>query len=180
MALINTTTTGIQGSTFVADGTGSLTVQQNGQTLGVFGNQPAFSAYATTNTSLAEATYTKITLSGEEFDTNNNFASSRFTPTVAGYYQINGCVFITYDTTSPNLVSTQIFKNGAIYKSAYLNVSPGSGRIYGGPSISAVVYLNGSTDYVELYARQSAGTAVYAYGADPSNTYFSGCLLRSA
>ena len=30
MALINTTTTGVLGSTFFADGTGDLTIQQNG------------------------------------------------------------------------------------------------------------------------------------------------------
>ena len=33
MALINTTTTGVLGSTFYGDGTGDLTIQQNGVTI---------------------------------------------------------------------------------------------------------------------------------------------------
>ena len=35
---------------------------------------------------LSSATLTKVTFDTELFDTNNNFASSRFTPTIAGQY----------------------------------------------------------------------------------------------
>ena len=55
-------------------------------------NKPAFSAYANVATSLASGSPTKVLFQVEEFDTNANFASSRFTPTVAGYYQINAQV----------------------------------------------------------------------------------------
>jgi hypothetical protein len=89
MALINTTTTGVLGSTFFGDGTGSLTVQQNGVTLGIYGNIPAFSAYASAQQTVSNATFTQVALQAEEFDTNNNFASNTFTPTIAGYYQFN-------------------------------------------------------------------------------------------
>jgi hypothetical protein len=41
---------------------------------------PAFSAYSTSNQSIPATTATKITFDTEEFDTNSNFASSRFTP----------------------------------------------------------------------------------------------------
>ena len=44
MALINTTTTGVLGSTFYGDGTGPLNIQQNGVTLGIYGNIPTFAA----------------------------------------------------------------------------------------------------------------------------------------
>ena len=105
MALINTTTTGIQGSTFFGDGTGPLTVQQNGVTLGVFGNQPAFRAYNVAVQNISNATWTKVQLTTELFDTNSNFDNStnyRFTPTVAGYYQFNGQQYANY-TSSPGV-----------------------------------------------------------------------------
>ena len=35
---------------------------------------------------LSSGTLTKVTFDTELFDTNNNFASSRFTPTIAGQY----------------------------------------------------------------------------------------------
>ena len=61
-------------------------------TVMVSGNMPAFSAYASSNTNISSSTWTKITLDTKLYDTNSNFASSRFTPTVAGYYQINAQV----------------------------------------------------------------------------------------
>jgi hypothetical protein len=44
MALINTTTTGIQGTTIFADGTGSLTIQENGATINKIVKGSVFSA----------------------------------------------------------------------------------------------------------------------------------------
>ena len=58
---------------------------------------PCFSAYQSITQTLSNATLTKIQLQTEEFDTNSNFDSTtnyRFTPTVAGYYQVNGVVNI--------------------------------------------------------------------------------------
>ena len=51
MALINTTTTGVLGTTVYGDGQGALTVQKDGVTQGVYGNIPAFSVYRTSNQS---------------------------------------------------------------------------------------------------------------------------------
>jgi hypothetical protein len=66
----------------------------------VAGNGPAFSAYQSSSQSISATTATKITLDAEIFDTNSNFASSRFTPTVAGYYHCSGGVMLsTVNTT---------------------------------------------------------------------------------
>ena len=70
---------------------------------------PAFSAYSTTNQSIPQEVSTKIVFNAENFDTNNNFASSRFTPTVAGYYQINGAVRIQA-VASGNTIYISIFR----------------------------------------------------------------------
>ena len=181
MALINTTTTGVLGSTFFGDGTGSLTVQQNGVTLGVYGNIPAFSAYQSVQqTSVGSGTTTKITFTTVEFDTNNNFASSRFTPTVAGYYQINASIQIAYGTSTADVTSI-IGKNGSSYKGG--NLSQGNaaaGGIFANSTVSALVYCNGSTDYVEIFAYGSNNGSAYNIQNGQAATWFQGILVKAA
>ena len=173
MALINTTTTGIQGSTFVADGTGSLTVQQNGVTLGTYGNIPAFSAYASAAQTVTTNTDTKVLFDTEQYDTNNNFASSRFTPTVAGYYQLN--TRIRFNGTSPSQYVLYWYKNGAsVGLGAYYNAN--LGVIFA--SASTLEYMNGTTDYFEIYANITATSP--SLSSTYSNTsFFSGFLAKA-
>ena len=82
-------TAGSVGTTYLA---GSSVTQAKLGT-NVAGNGPAFYAYRTaTQTGIASATFTKIQLNVELFDTNSNYdnvTNYRFTPTVAGYYQVN-------------------------------------------------------------------------------------------
>jgi hypothetical protein len=174
MALINTTTTGVLGSTFFGDGTGPLTVQQNGVTLGTYGNIPTFSAYLSTNQSVTSGAYTKIQMNVEEFDTNNNYdptTNYRFTPTIAGYYQINAAV--APNGTSPTSAVAALYKNGSVYKyGPYIQATnPNS-------NLACIVYMNGTTDYVEIYAYQTASVATWGNGA--TSTYFQGFLVKAA
>ena len=56
---------------------------------------PAFSAWQNGNNNISNQTSTKVTLNNKEFDTANCFDATtnyRFTPNVAGYYQINSCI----------------------------------------------------------------------------------------
>ena len=153
----------------LASGTGNLvTVPSVTGTAMVSGNMPAFSAYQGTNQSISGATQTKLTIDTEEFDTNSNFASSRFTPTVAGYYQINGSV---QTNGSQQYLSASIFKNGTIYKYGSF------GTTMYQSSVSTLVYLNGSTDYVELYAY---GATSFTSQNGIQATYFNGAMVRSA
>lgn len=144
----------------------------------VAGNGPAFSAYLpTTNQSVTSNTWTKVNLSAETFDTNSNFDSTtnyRFTPTVAGYYHINGAVYSNSNATSTQ-VACAIYKNGSSYKVASISGSFGQGGAY----VTDIVYFNGSTDYVELYGLNvSSNSPVFQQGAN--YTYFSGALIRAA
>jgi hypothetical protein len=175
MALINTTTTGVLGSTFFGDGTGSLTVQQNGVTLGTYGNIPAFSAY-NSGLSVASATWTKITFSSEEFDTNSNYdtSTSRFTPTVTGYYQIESSIGFGGMTTGGSLLA--IYKNGSLFK--YGAVCASVSAIGNNVSVACIVYLNGSTDYVEVYGYQNSGSnKTTSIGI--ADAYFQGILIKA-
>ena len=145
---------------------------------------PAFSAYMSASQNISTATFTKVQLNTEVFDTNSNFdptTNYRFTPTVAGYYQINAGVYCsnlaTYDTQG----SVAIYKNGSIYHKATLNFSS-EGSAFNDflPVVSGVIYLNGSSDYIELYGRITGGGTPAIVGGTIADTFMSGCLIRSA
>ena len=80
-------------------------------------------------------------------------------------------------------ISGNPYVNGYIYKSgnAYArtaNSHPNTTNYFSGFA-NALVYLNGSTDYVEFYVEQvSGGTANAVTGSDW--TWFCGSLVRSA
>ena len=149
-------------------GTNTVTIAAQTGTLNAAG--PAFSVYQSTATAVA-TTATKITFDVEEFDTNNNFASSRFTPTVAGYYQINALLQPAAAYAGGFI---QLYKNGTAYKSGnYTNTATS----LGGFLLSTLAYCNGSTDYLEIY-----GAFTFAQNTATGATFttFSGCLLRGA
>jgi len=147
----------------------------------VSGNMPAFSAYYSSGTtSISNSTWTKVNLATEEFDTNNNFASNRFTPTIAGYYQINGAVYMSGGAALTQ-ASVSIYKNGTAYKTSAASGSL-SALPFSSPTVcvSSIVYFNGSTDYVELYCYiYDSGASPY-YAGGISVTWFNGAMVRSA
>jgi len=144
---------------------------------GVAGTGPAFSAYKSGNqTGVASSTFTKVTFGAEEFDTNSCFDTStaRFTPTVAGYYQFNWNLDVGGATTALNIAD--IYKNGVKQKrSNGISVSNGETYITG----AAIIYMNGTTDYVELYVYIS-GSGATVYGGAIEYSWFQGFLARSA
>jgi hypothetical protein len=147
-------------------------------TVMVSGNMPAFSAYGTALQSISNATYTKIAFNTESFDTNSNYDSTtnyRFTPTVAGYYQINAQSLVGSGVAT-SIYLLAIRKNGAnaVVASASLN---STNTLFG--AVSGLLYLNGSTDYVEVFIYQSSGGALNC-GSSSDVVSFSGSLVRAA
>lgn len=137
---------------------------------GMIADNPAFSAYQSSAQTLSSNTFTKLTFTTEEFDTNSCYdtSTSKFTPTVAGYYQISGAVTVSTGTTG---VIATIYKNGSRFKDGVYPVTSNNSNV------SALVYLNGTTDYVELYGMFVSGQAV---NAAASTAYFQGFLARAA
>ena len=134
---------------------------------------PAFSAYQSSAQTLTASTANKVQLQSEEFDTANCFDSTtnyRFTPNVAGYYQVSFAV--RSDAASLTALHTYVYKNGVIFKGAQFTNSGLSAFM---SSSSALIYLNGSTDYIELWCY--SGLAV-TLAASLSNTYFQAILIR--
>lgn len=157
-----------------------VTVQVPSQncTLGIAG--PAFKAYNSANQSVTTNVWTKCTLDSESYDTNNNFASSRFTPTVAGYYQINAQLATSSSSTSS--VKCAIYKNGSVYANSIFTTGGAATIDTTSGNCCDIVYLNGTTDYVELYGVcVSSASPVFVGGlANVSYCFMSGVLVRAA
>jgi hypothetical protein len=131
----------------------------------------AFSAYQSSAQSVSNATFVKLTINTKEFDTSTAFDATtnyRFTPTVSGYYQVSAAV--AYSNTTQDILVT-IFKNGSEFKRG--NYSRGANAC-----VSALVFFNGSTDYVESYTYQSSGGALNNV-AGAASTYFQAAMVRS-
>lgn len=169
--------------TMTINGTGSITglsagglpdatIQQSDLAANVAGNGPAFSAYQSVAHSFGTNVFVKVQLQTEEFDTSSAFDSTtnyRFQPTVAGLYRIAGTV--GFGTATSVIVS--IYKNDVEFKrgsqtTASTNLA----------CVDSLVSLNGTTDYVELYAQQ--GAAAQNSLASQAFTYFHGFLARAA
>lgn len=139
---------------------------------------PVFSAANASAQSISSATPTKVTLGTVLFDTNSNFASSRFTPTVAGYYQLNGTLLCT-DTVAVTIGVVYFYKNGANAAQVSGLVIPASNVTQNAAtSGSTILHFNGTTDYVEMWG-YIAGTAP-SFGMISAATacFFSGAFLH--
>lgn len=154
-------------------------IVQNSVDTPVAGTGPAFSAYQSSAQTLASATFTKIQFQTEEFDTANAFnntgstvgtaPSYSFNPQVAGYYQLSAA--ITRGVSNTDITFT-FYKNNSPYKAAstvYVNA--------GSVSASALIYMNGTTDFVEVYGYLTIGQAL---AASISATYFQASMVRAA
>ena len=164
------------------DVTGTLVTNTSGSVsqamlaAGVAGNGPAFSAYPSASQSIASSAFTKIQVNTELFDTNSNYdptTNYRFTPTVAGYYQVTAA---WYCATTSGQVLTNIYKNGSGYQ--VTGCAPSSVGVV--MPVVAFVYMNGSTDYLEFYVYQSSGSSINTLAARPDLNYFQAFLARSA
>jgi len=164
----------------LASGTGNLvTIPSVTGTAMVSGNMPAFSAYMSGTLSVSTSTNTKIPINTEEWDTANCFDTStyRFTPNVAGYYQVQGAIFISPPNNTSGFILS-IFKNGNEYKQIHRDqYEVNFNQLACG---STVVDLNGSTDYIELYVWQNGGTTQTFGQSSSGTTWFSGTMIRGA
>lgn len=152
---------------------GSTVLTLPAQTGTVMVNGPAFSAGLAGSQTLTAGILTKLIWDIEEYDTNNNFASNRFTPTIAGYYQINVSVYTSTASTNQSLY---IYKNGIAYKQICYQPGATQWLMWGG---SLLVYCNGSSDYIEIYMSMQTG-GILGNNAGTTYNYFQAFLARSA
>jgi len=142
-------------------------------------NGPAFRAYISTGQTIASAgAQVKVTFGGETFDTDGCFASSTFTPTVEGYYQLNATVRIAGTSgTGENMLV--LYKNGGEYARGTNGSGTEIGANFYSMQVSDIVYANGTTDFFEVYIQQGSGSNRDTT-AGTNISYFSGCMIRGA
>lgn len=145
--------------------------------LSALANGPAFSAYQTgTAQTLGSGVYTQLQLNAEDLDSNscyNNTGSTvngipaySFKPNVEGYYQVNAVVNYQSGTESFGF----IYKNGSQTRAL---VDAGAGW---GTSGAALIYLNGTTDYISLYGYVTPSRNLATGSA---LTYFQAYLVKA-
>jgi hypothetical protein len=116
-------------------------------------NTPAFLATPSGVTAVNVTETIVNNYSVEVLDTDNCYdtSTSKFTPTTAGYYFITALI-----GSFPNYTATQFVvglkKNGTTF--AYTNHYVQS---YPNTQVSGITYLNGSTDYVQVYVYHNQG-----------------------
>ena len=132
----------------------------------------AFSAVSTGGTAIGtNTTYptSVVKLPVGDFNTGNyyNVVTGKFQPSVAGYYQINAGA--TLSGSGNNALNIYIYKNGVL-----INYVPSfSTSNAGSSSVGGIVYLNGSSDYLELGAAATTG-----YTPTSGNMFFNGALIN--
>lgn len=124
-------------------------------------------------------TFTKMPFNGEDWDTASCYDSTtnfRFTPNVAGYYQINSNCSLLVDAPAGRVIWT-VYKNGSGYARIFDGVPPASSfNIVG----SVQMYFNGTTDYAEMYIwTASSSTRTMPQTVSYLGNTFDGVGIRS-
>lgn len=92
--------------------TGDVTSSGNATTIAWTRNPYCFRAYASGATTLVDAASTKVLFATEDYDYNNNFASSTYTAPVAGVYHFDAGITMTPSAT-PVEAAAALYVNGS-------------------------------------------------------------------
>ena len=125
-------------------------------------NTPAFEAYLGSDQTVTSGTTTKITMNTETFDTAGAYDNStnyRFTPQTAGKYYVYATVRGSTSVSSLELEMAAIYKNGSTYAENQIDFRNNNAQL-AGITVVAIVDMNGSSDYLECYARCLGGTTI--------------------
>lgn len=140
----------------------------------------AFSVYRATDQNISSDVLTKIQFATEEIDKNSDFDSTvnyRFQPAIAGYYAVSWRASCGH-TGGADITRflTVLCQNGGTVR--YGRDYSGAGLASMDSNGSSLIYMNGSTDYLEVYTYATAGSP-YIYG-NSALTYFNGVLVGVA
>jgi len=141
-------------------------------------NTPMFQAKVTAvTTAFSDATLTTIIMNSEDFDTDNAYDTStgKFTPQTAGKYFCE--VFVHADRggstmSDMKMAYVQLFKNTTGIALQQHDMRNNYGRGFG-VNVSAIIDLNGSSDYVlpKLSIQTNSGSDP-VFAGESAYTYF--------
>jgi hypothetical protein len=117
-----------------------------------YGGQPYFSAYMSAVQTVTANTNTKLNFNTVEYDSGGYYDTTnfRFLPKVAGKYVVQCSVSFTTNSAAANY-SAMIYKNGSLLYGSFQNIGSGTVSQAFQTAKTAIVPLNGSTDYVECW-----------------------------
>lgn len=115
--------------------------------------------------SLANNTATAITFDAFSVDRtgghSNTVNPSRWTASYPGYYRVRGQVAFAASATNDR--SAAIYLNGVQVPTQW-NISPSAGASFApGRETEGLVYMNGFSDYVEIWALQNSGVSLNTF-----------------
>ena len=154
-----------------------VTIANAGTATGFGGTMtPAFEAKLGSDMNVTDNAQTKVTCGTEVYDTDNAYDNSsnyRFTPQTAGKYYVYGGVGSITDTSKLKEARAMIYKNGSRYRTSTSDPRDNYGYHYNN-YVAAVVDMNGSSDYVELYGltNKEGGTDCKITKSHEDSTYF--------
>jgi len=155
------------GEITTSSGSGNITI---GSGVTLQSNVPAFEAFLSADqTGLTDATDVKLQADTKVFDSDNCYSTStyRFTPNKAGKYFVYSNIIARADTGNDTVwTNNQIFKNGSLYKLIRARPSGGNNANDIAVYISAVIDMNGTTDYVEIYGNVNTASGGVWYFRD--------------
>ena len=157
---VNILADGGDNAIITSDGAGSFTASSglasSVQSVGGIQMTPAFEARLSASQSIGDAVDAKVQYNNEIFDTDNcydNATNYRFTPTTAGKYFVYGYAYLDSQAGSNfDQGRLYIFKNGSNYTQCANNMGgnfPEAMTIH----VQSIIDFNGTTDYVEIYAK---------------------------
>ena len=139
-------------------------------------NTPYFWGRNASIQAVSDNTATKLNATTERVDSDNKYASSRFTPTVTGNYFIFGGGYLNSESNGNlEIAQIMIYKNGSAISGAFAEINFRSNPVNQGVfQISTIIDMD-SDDYVELYGQIEASDGTG--GVSASGTFFGGYKL---
>ena len=159
---------------YTRTGTGSPAIRE----------MPVFRGYLSATQSISSNVNTKVNIDTKTgdglFDTNGYFdtVNKRYVPQIAGYYQFNGTIRVS--GTSITRIVSFLYKNGIPYEYGQA-INPSSTSSSQHVLVSSLIYMNGTTDYVELNGTATATSPSFSTAAPTTpaaSCFLEGFLVR--
>jgi len=167
-------------------GANTITVPNATGNVMVSGNMPIFRAIANATQTVSINSTTKATCFGTvQWDTAScwSVANNRYTPNVAGYYQITAAMqWGTGWAIGSDIVYIYIVKNGTYSSSSTATMTSDKyvATQYPSSSVGGLMYCNGTTDYIEVYLEAGGASGTRTTYVDNRYDYFSIAMIRTA
>ena len=175
----STITLGASGDSIVIPS--GATITNNGTQSGFGGvNTPAFMAYLSSTQTISDNTFTKIQFDTEVLDTDNCYDNStnyRFTPTTAGKYFISCYTAGLGGGGNTDILRhyQALYKNGSQAQLQNLDTRDGGGFRILSLNSSYIINMNGTTDYLEIFASfdSNSGSTINVTAGSTEHSFFS-------